>query len=39
MRDLSGVILGVLEGNVLGGLDDVFQLAFLATKSDDEVRV
>ena len=38
VRDLSGVISGVSEGNSLGGLDDVYQLAFLATKSDDEVR-
>ena len=38
VRDLSGAISGVSEGNSLGGLDDVFQLAFLATKSDDEVR-
>ena len=38
VRDLSGVILGVSEGSSLGGLDDVYQLAFLATKFDDEVR-
>ncbi len=38
VRDLSGVISGVSEGNSLGELDDVCQLAFLATKSDDEVR-
>ena len=37
-RDLSGVISGVSEGNSLGGLDDVYQLAVLATKSDDQVR-
>ena len=36
VQDLSGVISGVSEGNSLGGLDDVYQLAFLATKSDDE---
>lgn len=38
VRGLSGVISGVSEGNSLGGLDDVYQLAFLATSADDEVR-